>query len=76
MQYELTVEERLALENLRLKRQLLEADTKMLMSKILRKHDIPGEYLIRFTDQFLIATKPEDAQEEPQENKEQPNGSA
>jgi hypothetical protein len=54
MKYELTVEERLTFENLKLKRQLVDSETRALMAAILRKHAVPAEAIISFTDTHLL----------------------
>lgn len=54
MQHELTVEEKLLLENLKLKRQLIDSEMRAVMANILRKHDVPRDVQISFTDTHLV----------------------
>lgn len=65
MKYELTTEERLTFENLKLKRQLVETETRSFMAGILRKHSVPSDAIISFTDTHLIV-----ADEPPGEGKD------
>ena len=56
MEYELTLEERLTFENLSLKRQLVDSETRALMAGILRKHAVSEKSIVTFTDTHLMVT--------------------
>lgn len=61
MNYDYTLEERLTLENLRLKRQLVESETRSFMAGLLRKHAIPEDAMVTFTETHLVVKNGEES---------------